>query len=450
MSAHAPLLDPLFRGPIAVLFNDDHRLQRMLDFEAALSRAEAKAGVIPAAAAPLVEAKCRGELFDFQALASAAASAGNLAIPMVKQLTALVAGENPEAARYVHWGATSQDVIDTGLVLQLREALDWMEPQLRALGDALARLADRYRVRLMVARTLLQQALPTTFGLKAAGWLDAVARHLMRLREIRGRDLTLQFGGAAGTLAALREKGTAVASALAAELKLPQPDAPWHSHRDRFAEIAAVLGLLAGTLGKIARDVALLMQTEVGEVREPPSNDRGRSSAMPHKHNPVGSVVALAAATRLPGLVSTMLAAMTLDHERGVGGWHAEWETLADIVTLTGGSLLQMSGVVSELQIDGDAMLKNLQRSRGQIMAEAVATGLVERLGRADAYRIVEQACAKAAADGIELRDALASDARVTQVLPISDLEWLLNPRNYLGSSEKLIDRILASWHLSK
>src|SRR5215469_17340675 len=186
MTAYPRLLDPLFRGPIAVLFNDDHRLQRMLDFEAALVRAEARAGVIPAAAVPLVEAKCRAELFDSQALANAAASAGNLAIPLVQQLTALVAREDPAAAGYVHWGATSQDVIDTGLVLQLREAFDWMEPQLHALGDAIANLADRHRETLMVARTLLQQALPTTFGLKAAGWLDAVARHLTRMREIRG------------------------------------------------------------------------------------------------------------------------------------------------------------------------------------------------------------------------------------------------------------------------
>jgi 3-carboxy-cis,cis-muconate cycloisomerase len=422
----------------------------MLDFEAALARAEARAGVIPAAAVPPVEAKCRAELFDSQALANAAASAGNLAIPLVQQLAALVANEDPVAASYVHWGATSQDVIDTGFVLQLREALDCMEPQLRSLGDAIAKLADRHRQTLMAARTLLQQALPTTFGLKAAGWLDAVARHLMRLREIRTRDLTLQFGGAAGTLAALREKGTAVAIALADDLKLPQPDAPWHSHRDRFAEIAGVLGLLAGTLGKIARDVTLLMQTEIGEVREPSGDDRGRSSAMPHKRNPVGSVVALAAATRVPGLVSTMLAATILDHERGVGGWHAEWEVLADIVTLTAGALLQMSGVVSQLHVDSDAMTKNLQRSQGQIMAEAVTAGLAERLGRANAYRIVEQACAKAAAEGTDLRDALASDARVTQALPIADLEWLLNPRNYLGSSEKFIDRILASWHVAK
>jgi 3-carboxy-cis,cis-muconate cycloisomerase len=446
MSAHAPLLDPLFRGPIAVFFNDDHRLQRMLDFEAALSRAEAKAGVIPAAAVPPVQAKCRAELFDFEALANAAASAGNLAIPLVQQLTALVAAEDPGAAGYVHLGATSQDVIDTGLVLQLREAFDWIEPQLHVLGDAIAKLADRHRETLMAARTLLQQALPTTFGLKAAGWLDAVARHLMRLQEIRGRDLTLQFGGAAGTLAALREKGTAVASALADELNLPQPDAPWHSHRDRLAEIAAVLGLLAGTLGKIARDITLLMQTEVAEVREPTGDDRGRSSTMPHKHNPVGSVVALAAATRVSGLVSTMLTATILDHERGVGGWHAEWETLADIVTLTGGSLSQMSGVVSGLQIDSDAMMKNLQRTHGQIMAEAVATGLAERLGLANAYLIVQQVCAKAAAEGTELRDALGSDARVTRALPVADLERLLNPRNYLGSSERLIDRILESW----
>jgi 3-carboxy-cis,cis-muconate cycloisomerase len=369
---------------------------------------------------------------------------------MVRQLTDLVARKDPEAANYVHWGATSQDALDTGLVLQLRDSLDWMEPRAQAFGDAIANLVDRHRDTLMPARTLLQHALPTTFGLKAAGWLDALGRHRVRLREIRRRDLTLQFGGAAGTLAALREKGIAVAGQLAHELKLPLPDAPWHSHRDRFADAAAKLGLLTGTLGKIARDITLLMQTEVGEVREPAGDDRGRSSTMPHKHNPVGSVVALAAATRVPGLVATMLSATVMEHERGVGGWHAEWETLAEIVTLTAGSLNHMIDVVSGLQINAETMMQNMRQMQGQIMAESVTTAIAEHLGRGNAQAIVEEVCTRASADGIELRAALANDGRVTQLLAIADIDRLLNPRNYLGASSSIIDRILTSWHENK
>ena len=450
MGDQARLLDPLFRGPMAILFDDHHRLQRMLDFEAGLIRAEARLGLIPPSTSPVIQAKCRAELLDFQALANAAASAGNLAIPTVKQLTALVAREDPKAAGFVHWGATSEDVIDTGFVLQLRDAFDRMEPQLQSFGDAIARLVDSNRETLMVARTLLQQALPTTFGLKAAGWLDAVGRHRTRLREIRRRDLTLQFGGAAGTLAALGEKGLAVASALAYELNLPQPNAPWHTHHDRFAEVAALLGLITGTLGKIARDVSLLMQTEVGEVQEPSGHNRGGSSTMPHKHNPVGSVVALAAASRVPGLVSSMLAATILEHERGIGGWHAQWETLAEIVTLTAGSMLHMTEVVSGLHIDAEAMGQNLERTRGQIMAEAVVTAMAEHVSRGDAQAIVEEACSRAEAEGTGLRAALAGDRRVTQMLAIADLDRLLNPRNYLGSSAQMIDRVLASWNETK
>ena len=446
MSSRVNLLDPLFRGPVASLFDDNHRLQRMLDFEAALARAESRVGVIPSSAVSVIEAKCHAELFDLQVLANGAAIAGNLAIPMVQQLTALIARENPGAAQFVHWGATSQDVIDTGLILQVREAFDQIQPELDAFGDAVAELIERHRDTIMVARTLLQQALPTTLGFKAAGWLDAVGRHRTRLREIRERDLMLQFGGAAGTLAALRDAGAAVASALAEELSLPLPDVPWHSHRDRIAELAGSFAMLAGSLGKIARDVTLLMQTEVGEMREGASDARGRSSTMPQKHNPVGSVVALAAAVRLPGLVSGVLAANTLEHERGVGGWHAEWETLAEIVTLTGGALFQMTDVVSGLQIDVEAMRQNLERTRGLIMAEAVVTGMAERLGRDKAQAIVADACAKAAGEGIELRAALATDSRVTVVLTIADMDPLLDPRNYLGSSSLMIDRVLTAW----
>jgi 3-carboxy-cis,cis-muconate cycloisomerase len=450
MSSAPRLLDPLFRGPIAGLFDDNRRVQRMLDFEAALARAEARVGVVPLWAVAAIEAKCRVELLDFQRLASAAAAAGNLAIPLVQQLTALVARDDPKAASYVHWGATSQDVIDTGLVLQLRDAFDLIEAELQSVGDAIARLVELHRDTLMAARTLLQQALPTTFGLKASGWLDAVGRHRSRLQEVRRRALMLQFGGAAGTMAALEQKGLAVAEALAGELNLPQPDAPWHSHHDRFAEVATVLGLIAATLGKIARDVSLLMQSEVSEVREPSAPNRGGSSTMPHKHNPVGSVVALAAASRVPGLVSDMLTAMILEHERGVGGWHAEWELLPEIVMLTGGALRQMAEVIAGLEIDADAMTQNLGQTQGQLMAEAVVTGLAESLGRSNAQSIVGEACARATAERISLRDALLSDIRLRPILTVADVDRLLEPRNYLGSFNQIIERVLTSWRLGK
>ncbi|HEX7954357.1 MAG TPA: 3-carboxy-cis,cis-muconate cycloisomerase, partial [Burkholderiales bacterium] len=334
------LLDPLLRtDAMREAFSDRAHLQGMLDFEAALARVEARLGVIPKAAAPAIAAQCRAALFDIQALAQAAAPAGNTAIALVKALTARVAKSNLRAAGYVHWGATSQDALDTGLMLQLRQALALVDADLKRLADALARLAKKYRRTPMAGRTWMQQALPVTFGLKAAGALDAVQRHRAQLRDLRDRALTVQFGGAAGTLASLGKRGPEVARALAAELKLRDPDLPWHAHRDRVAQVATTLGLLVGTLGKIARDVALMAQTEVGEAFEAHAPGRGASSTMPHKRNPVGCAVVLAAATRVPGLVSVMLAAMVQEHERGLGGWQAEWETLPEICMLTAGAL---------------------------------------------------------------------------------------------------------------
>ncbi|HMD30412.1 MAG TPA: 3-carboxy-cis,cis-muconate cycloisomerase, partial [Candidatus Acidoferrales bacterium] len=300
------LLGPLFRWEtIEALLGDAARLQGMLDFEAALARAEARTGVIPAGAAAAIAAECRAELLDTAELARATARAGNVAIPLVKGLTALVGQHDQEAMRFVHWGATSQDAIDTGLVIQLRSVFTQVDAELGRMTGALAELARKYRSTPMVARTWMQQALPTTFGLKAAGWLDAVDRHRQGLAGLRRRVLVLQFGGAAGTLAALGGQGMEVARALGEELDLAVPDVPWHGHRDRGTEVAAAFGLLAGTLGKIARDIALLMQTEIGEVFEPAGAGRGGSSTMPHKRNPVACAVALAAAARVPGLVGT-------------------------------------------------------------------------------------------------------------------------------------------------
>jgi 3-carboxy-cis,cis-muconate cycloisomerase len=440
------LLDPLLGAPaVSAIFADRARLQAMLDFEAALAAAEARVGVIPAAAAPAIVGKCRAELFDAPALASAAARAGNLAIPMVKQLTALVAASDAEAARFVHWGATSQDAIDTGLVLQLRQALGPIEADLARLAEALAALAAAHKAMPLVGRTWLQQALPITFGLKAAGWLDAVERHRTRLAELKPRLLALQFGGAAGTLASLGDRGLAVAEALAQELQLTLPALPWHSARDRVAELAAVLGLVDGTLGKIARDISLMMQTELGEALEPAGEGRGGSSTMPHKRNPVACAVVLAAATRAPGLVATLLAAMVQEHERGLGGWHAEWVALPELVILTAGALTQLADMIAGLELHPERMRDNLEATHGLIMAEAVTMALAPKLGRLAAHERVEAACRRAVAEGRHLRDVLAADGAIAAELGADGLDRALDPRHYLGSAAALIERALAA-----
>jgi len=387
------LLDPLF-GSAAMdeVFSDAARLQRMLDFEAALARAEVRCGVIPATAAAAIASKCKVELIDTNALATATADSLNPAIPLVKQLTALVAKDDPEASRFVHWGATSQDANDTGLVLQMRQAFDILAADLGALCEGLTVLAEKHRSTPIAGRTLMQHALPTTFGGKIAGWLDAMNRHRGRFAETRARVLVLQFGGAVGTLAALREKGLQVAEALAEELHLGLPDMPWHTQRDRVAEAATTLGLCTGTLGKIARDISLHMQTEISEVFEPAGEGRGGSSTMPHKRNPVSAAVVLSAATRVPGLVSTMLSAMVQEDERGLGNWHAEWETLPEIFRLTAGALHQMATIVPHLEVDAARMKLNLDATQGLIFAEAVSMALASHIGKSAAHTLVEAA----------------------------------------------------------
>jgi 3-carboxy-cis,cis-muconate cycloisomerase len=297
----------------------------------------------------------------------------------------------------------------------------------------------------MAGRTWMQQALPVTFGLKAAGALSAVERHRAQLRELRVRALVVQFGGAAGTLASLGDRGPAVAKALAAELKLRDPGIPWHAQRDRLAEVATTLGLLTGTLGKIAHDVSLMMQTEVGEGFEPAAPGRGGSSTMPHKRNPVGCAVVLAAATKVPALVSVMLAAMVQEHERGLGGWHAEWETLPEICMLTAGALDQTARIMEGLQIDAARMRHNLEATHGLIMAEAVAAALAPTLGRDAAHALVEDACRRAVEQKMSLRGVLAKDANVGKLLSGADLKRLFDPAGYLGAAEQFVDRVLAS-----
>ena len=440
------LLDPLFgSAAMGEVFSDAARLQRMLDFEAALAQAEAQCGVIPTAAAQAIASKCKAELIDMSALANATALSLNPAIPLVKQLTALVAKDNAEAARFVHWGATSQDVNDTALVLQVRQALEILDRDLTSLCDGLIELARKHRSTPIAGRTLMQHALPTTFGVKVAGWLDAMNRHHDRLEETRRRALVLQFGGAVGTLAALQGKGLQVAAALAASLRLTLPAAPWHTQRDRVAEVATTLGLCVGTLGKIARDISLHMQTEISEVFEPTGEGRGGSSTMPHKRNPVTAAVVLSAATRVPGLVSTMLSAMVQEDERGLGNWHAEWETLPEIFRLTAGALHQMAEIVPHLDVDTKRMRHNLDATHGLIFAEAVTMALGNQIGKPAAHTLVEVASKHARESGKHLREILAQNKTVTERLTRAELDRLFAPENYLGAAEELVDRVIAA-----
>ncbi len=427
------------------VFADRAGLQRMLDFEAALARAEAATGVIPAQAAPAIERHCAAGAYDLAALRDAARSAGNLAIPMVAALTKAVAADDARAKGFVHWGATSQDAIDTGLVLQLRDAFDLLEADLARLVTALRDQVERHRRTLLPGRTWLQQAAPVTLGLKLAGVLDALNRHRERLSQARGRALLLQFGGAAGTLASLGERGPDVARALAADLRLPLANVPWHTHRDGVCEVAATLGLLVATLGKLARDLSLLAQTEVGEAFEPAAPGRGGSSTLPHKRNPVGAAVALAAAVRVPNLVATMLSAAVQEHERGLGNWPAEWETLPEIALLAAGALDAMLYAVQGLEVDAPRMRANLDLMNGLLLAEAAQMALAPAMGRDVAHQLVGEASRKAAADKRLLRDVLAEDPTVRAVLDDAALDRLFDPANYLGATDRFIDAALAA-----
>jgi 3-carboxy-cis,cis-muconate cycloisomerase len=442
----SPLLAPMLSSAaMRAICDDVAYLQSMLDFEAALARAEAAIGVIPQRAADPIARACRAESFDLAALAEAATRSGNLAIPLVKALTANVRHADPQAAGYVHWGATSQDVIDTATMLMLRAAIDALLVDILRAVTGFAGLARQHRNTAMVARTWLQHALPMPFGLKLAEYAAALARSRRRLKRLRQETLALQFGGAAGTLAALGDKGLAVAEQLARELALPLPEAPWHTHRDRIAEAASVFAIIAGTCGKIARDVSLMMQTDVGEAFEPSGEGRGGSSTMPHKRNPVAAASALGAAMMAPNLAATILAAQVQDHERSAGPWHAEWPTLPALLLVTSGALAAVVDLAEGLEVDAARMRANLEATGGLIMAEAVAMALAEKVGKSDAHHMVEAASKKAVAEKKHLRDVLMADGRVTTHLDAAALAKLFEPAAYQGVSQALIDRLLAA-----
>ncbi|WP_285899570.1 3-carboxy-cis,cis-muconate cycloisomerase [Metapseudomonas boanensis] len=438
------LFDAYFtQSAMRAVFSDHGRVQGMLDFEAALARAEASVGLVPAEAVAPIAAACKADSYDFASLAQAITSAGNSAIPLVKALGKQVAASSAEAERFVHLGATSQDAMDSGLVLQLRAAIVLIEQDLAQLADALAVQAQRYAETPLAGRTWLQQATPVTLGMKLAGVLGAITRHRQRLVELKPRLMCLQFGGASGSLAALGDQAWPVAEALARELDLNLPDQPWHTQRDRLVEFASLLGLIAGSLGKLGRDLSLLMQTEAGEVFEPSAPGKGGSSTMPHKRNPVSAAVLIGAATRAPGLVSTMFAAMPQEHERSLGLWHAEWETLPELSCLVSGALQQALLVVPGLEVDAERMRRNLDLTRGLVLAEAVSIALAQRIGRDAAHHLIEQCCRQAVKEGAHLRKVLGANAEVTAQLSAADLDRLLDPAHYLGQARRWVDRAI-------
>jgi 3-carboxy-cis,cis-muconate cycloisomerase len=421
-------------------------LQAMLDAEAALAVAEAHVGLIPHEAAAAIVPCCDANRFDPEELGCEGRAAGNPVPPLVKALTAAVSEASEEAARYVHKGATSQDILDSAAMVVARRALDLILAELEGISHACARLAEEHRETIMAGRTLLQQALPTTFGLKAAGWLVSVLEGRRRLLVVRERGLAAQLGGATGTLASLGESGVPVLEEFARELGLAEPTVPWHTDRTRIAEIGGALSLLAGVLGKIALDVILMAQTEVGEVAEPAGEGRGGSSTLPHKRNPVLSVTASANARRVQALAQTLYPTMVGEHERAAGAWHAEWEALSDALALTGGAAAAVREVAMGLEVHLEKMRQKLDETGGLLMAENVTTVVADRLGRLEAHELVGAASRRAADGGKPFREELLAEPVLRERLSAEELDAALDPAGYLGSTGAFVDRALAHY----
>ena len=423
------------------VFSERGQIQAWLDVEAALARVQARLGIIPEDAAAEIAAKADAALIDMDLMREEVDRVGYAILPLVHRLAALCEGE---AGRYVHWGATTQDIKDTGVVLQLRHALALVEADLIAIRDGLARLAREHRDTPMAARSHLQHALPITFGYKAAVWLAPMERHLERLDQLRPRVLVGQFAGAAGTLASLGGRGLEVSDALMQELGLGRPAIAWHVARDTIAETLAFLGLVAGSLAKIATDVALLTATETAEAFEPFAPGRGGSSTMPQKRNPVSSELILACAKQVQSRALLAMDAMAADHERATGPWHVEWAALPEAFVLASGALAQARFLAEGLRVDPGAMRANLDLTRGLIVSEAVMMGLAPTLGRQAAHDLVYEACRIATDERRALFEVLLDMPEVTAKLDREALARLCEPGNYVGEAPEMVDRLLA------
>jgi 3-carboxy-cis,cis-muconate cycloisomerase len=423
------------------IFEDRALISKYVQAEVALARAEARCGVIPAEAAQEIAARSNVDAIDFDAMRHETEIVGYPILPLVHQLAKMCG----ESGRYVHWGATTQDIMDTAVVLQVRDALDLVEAELADLRDILGRLAKQYRDTPMAGRTHLQQALPVTFGYKVAVWLAMFDRHQERFAQARPRVLVGEFAGAAGTLASLGDRGLEVQNAMMEELGLGVPVATWHVARDGLAEVVNLLGLLTGSLGKVAYDVMLMASTEFAEVYEPFVKGRGASSTMPQKRNPISSELIFAASKAVRQHAGLMLDAMIHDFERATGPWHAEWIALPESFVLTAGALHQAKFMLDGLIVDEQRMRKNLDMSNGLIVAEAVMMGLARELGRNEAHDIVYAACRTVNEKGGTLASVLNSMPEVSSRLDPKLIEQLTEPANYLGAAPQMVDRVLAS-----
>jgi 3-carboxy-cis,cis-muconate cycloisomerase len=429
---------PLFiDDEVSQLLSDRALVRALVEVEIALARAEARVGVIPTIAAERI-AMAHAEQIDIAALAQGTARSGFPIIALVQELRKQVGAD---AAAYVHWGATTQDIMDTACVLQIRSVIKVMRSHIAVIVEGLSVLAERHRSTVLAGRTHSQQALPITFGLKVAGWLAPLLRHTERLGEIEPRLLVVQFGGAAGTLAALGDQGLAVAQALASELKLAVPAMPWHTQRDAFVEFAGWLSLVTGTQGKMAQDIILLAQTEVGEVGESGEAGRGGSSTMPQKSNPITSELIVAAARTNASLLSALHNAQIQEQERGTHGWQVEWLTLPQMIMLTGGALKHAAYLAKNLQVDARAMTTNIAQANDVILAEAAVFAFAKTMPRAAAEELVKRACAVAVSENKSLIDVVKSLAGDS--LAAIDWQALARPENYLGESDKMIEEVL-------
>jgi len=422
------------------VFSDENRVQKYLDFEAALARAQARLKIIPHEACDEIVRHCDANLIDMAKLKEATERIGYPVLPVVQQLVKLC---KDGLGEWCHWGATTQDITDTATIMQIRDALVIVEDDINAIADALAALAKKYRDAPMAGRSNLQQAVPITFGYKMATMLGAFERHKQRLKELKARVLVGEFGGAAGTLSSLGQDGLKVQDELMNELKLGQPDISWHTVRDRIAEVGCFLGLVTGTCGKIAFDVKLLMQTEVEEVYEPFHQGRGSSSTMPQKRNPISSVYITAQTAMVKQLVSALLEAQIEDHERSTGPWEIEWIALPEIFMLSAGALAQTRFLVSGLQVNEKKMRENLDITKGLIMSEAVMMGLGPMLGRNYAHDLVYDICREVVKTGRPLIDLLAENKEIAKHANRKTLEALVDPANYLGVAGEMVDRVL-------
>ena len=423
------------------IFDDRELMRKYVEVEIALAKAEARCGVIPQEAADEIAAKCSAETLDFDLLRHETEIVGYPILPLVHQ----IAKQAGTSGGFVHWGATTQDIMDTAVVLQVRDGLALVEADIKALRGILAKLSRRYRDTPMAGRTHLQQALPVTFGYKTAIWLDMFDRHEERLAQLRPRVLVGEFAGAAGTLASLGDKGLPVQKAMMEELGLGIPVSTWHVARDGFAEAVNLLAVITGSLGKIAYDVMIMASNEFGELYEPFVKGRGASSTMPQKRNPISSELMLACAKGVRQQAGLMLDAMVQDLERATGPWHAEWIAIPEAFILAAGALNQARFMLDGLIVDEKAMLRNLGMTNGLIVAEAVMMGLAPYIGRQDAHDVVYDACRVVNEKGGRLADVLNAMPSVSSRLDPQLIERLTDPANYLGSAPQMVDQVLAN-----